>query len=262
MNKNFVILTDYILKLDALTSTDKIVLARRVGFGNKPYFEKVATMATVLNIGQKSVEKSIRKLKALGYWPGEGNPTRVGAKSIRVEEDSTGVGRMSTGVGDEPTGVGDKKSLSPLKTCVLLDNTLDNKLEKNKIAGLDCIPPTVLKKIEGENSISSESQKGRINKDTEGEASIQNRLGEPVPTVPLRPDGKPMTEYGMRMANLDAFRKRKPHPYTDAQILAAGLHRESAEEEFENIFENKTASGSSRPSAEEEFVNIFEKKTG
>lgn len=233
MEEKFVKLTYGILQLDALTSTDKIVLARRLGWGNKPYYEKVTTVATVLNIGQKSVEKSIRKLKALGYWPAEGKPTRV-------EKEPTRVGSMSTGVGSRPTGVGENNSISPLKTCILLNNSLDNRLDQDKIAGLDGSPQTFFKKLEEENSVSS--QTGEISAPTGSEAPIEDCDPSVAPTVPLGGDGRPLTKADMLGANCEAVFADKPEPYTEAQIKAAMNATptpESIAAEFASIFDKK-----------------------
>lgn len=264
MNKNFVMLTKDILKLDALTSTDQIVLAYRLGFGNKPFFARLATIAAALSRKEKTVEKSITKLRKLGYWPHQGDPARVGGRPALVGSGPTRGGDNPTGVGDKPTGVGDKKSVSPLTPCVLLDNTLDIKLEKYKIAGLDHSVDTGFKKLGEENSVYSESQKVKINVDTGSEASVGNGSEKTALAVPLRADGRPMTKADMVGANFEVAFAGKPEPYPQAQIAApgqAGLQRQSIADEFERVFGSETGSCSHRPSVADEFERVFGKNT-
>ena len=107
MKDKFVKLTYSILSLEGLNSTDKIILARRLGWGKTPYYEKTSTLATALNMPLKTVQKSITKLKMLGHWPDKTSPTRGGNTSTRG---------------------GDNKAVSPMKTEALLDSILDIKL--------------------------------------------------------------------------------------------------------------------------------------
>jgi hypothetical protein len=224
--QKFVMLTYSILQLEGLTSTDKIVLARRLGWGKTPCYEKPTTIAAVLCMKKKNVEKSISKLKRLGYWPNSGVPTRAGSKSTRVVRGSNQVGNGPTGVGASPTRVGDKKSFSPLKTECLLDSLLDNKLENNEIVGLDCSVETALKNLGEGDQIPKITQDGFLKESISGvsvrEADKLNSSRRVPPAAPpLDANGKHLRDVDMVSANLAAWAARKPEPFTKEQMAAA-----------------------------------------
>lgn len=141
-----------------------------------------------------------------------------------------------------------------MKTDLLLDSSLDNKLDRNKIAGLDSSAgasplsssaQTVLKKPGEENSVPSETQetKNSVSGTTEGEAP--NGI-EPTVTVPVGPDGRPMTKEAMAEANFLAELTGKPLPFTEAQLLAG---RDKDAQEW-------------HADAADVFAELFEKRAG
>lgn len=252
----FVKLTYEILQLEGLTSTDKIVLARRLGWGKKRYYQKVTTMADALNMPLKTVQKSMTKLKRLGYWPTEAVPTREGSMPPRGGKVPSRGGGMPAGGGDVPSRGGNKKSVSPMKTDLLLDSSLDNKLERNEIVGLDGSAATALKKLGEENLQVKETQKDSevlketeigVNSTTAGEALNVIGIQGHVPlAVPLGADGRPLTRQEMWDANFLAEFDGKPPPYSEAQVKA-GREKDALELQAE---------------AERTFDELFQKRAG
>lgn len=246
-DKLFVMLTYDILHLDGLTSTDKVILAYRLGYLHRhtPFLEKVGTTAKVLNLGVDNVQKSISKLKRLGHWPKEGRPTQVDTAPTRVGEKPTRVGDGSTRVGALTTRVDNKKSVSPLKRPHLLDESLDEKLDEDKMIGLDGSAQTSFKKLEEEDSVSSESEEIKISTTTGSEAPSNDCHPSIAPSAPpLGPDGRPMTREAMVGANFVAQFCGKPLPYTEAQVKA-GREKDEQDrlaetaDEFADLFKKR-----------------------
>lgn len=238
---NFVMLTYAILGMEGLTSTDKIVLAARLGWGTLPYFQQRASMAKELGMNRKTVEKSITKLKKMGHWPDKAAPTRVGVIPTGVGKNSpTRVGDGPTGVEAIPTPVDDKKPISPVKTGALLDSSLDKKLEKaDKIVGLDGSPLSVSKKFVSEVTVTSETLGVGVNFTSGSEALIDSGIELTGLAAPLDSNGQPMTYAEMSSANFEAALNGKPEPYTQAQVDAAehAPHRVlQGNDDFETLF--------------------------
>lgn len=246
MKQNFVKLNYDILEMRGLSSTDKIVLAYRLGFQTF-YAVKPKTVAAKLHLGVKTAERSITKLRKLGLWDDGSVNVRSSERQSSCEAPKK-LGGAPKMLGAAPKILGDKKSFSSMKTDVLLDSSLDIKLDKNKILGLESAavasplshsPQTVLKKLDSKTPVTSESQKNIINTITGSEAPIKTGIKPTGPAVPLGLDGRPMTKTEMNAANFTAIMDGKPEPFTVEQVKAGSddnpwLAQSVAE--FERVF--------------------------
>ena len=229
MKDKFVKLTYAILSLEGLNSTDKIILARRLGWGKTPYYEKTSTLATALNMPLKTVQKSITKLKMLGHWPDKISPARGDVAPTQVGSTPPRGGNTSTRGGGAPTRGGDNKAFSPMKTEVLLDSILDIKLDNNKIVTLDSSASasqhstgtqTFFKKLDKISSDSIKTKSGlvRVSED-EAFNGVVEQGTEPAAAPPLD-DGVHLTRQEMLDANFTAYFDGKPQPYTAMQVAS------------------------------------------
>jgi hypothetical protein len=132
MKQKFVKLTYDILEMRELSLADKIVLAYRLGFETF-YTAKPKTVAAKLHLGVKTIEASITKLRKLGLWD-EDAPRNLGDTPKNLGESPENLGCTPKILGEAPKNLGDKKSFSPMKTDVLLDSSLDIKLDRNTVA--------------------------------------------------------------------------------------------------------------------------------
>ena len=187
-----------LFEIRGLSSTDRLILGYRRGF--ETFYAKPKAIAATLHFGLKTVEGSITKLRKMGLWGDSGTrnvrsnePERLGGSPKKSGDAPEISGGTPEKLGDTSEILGDKDSVSPLKSCVLLDNTSDNQLEKNKMTGLDGSVEKDLKNLREENSVPIETREGNRDKDTGSEASTKNGSDEAAPMVPLRPDGTPMT---------------------------------------------------------------------
>lgn len=227
MKDKFVKLTYSILSLEGLNSTDKIILARRLGWGKTPYYEKTSTLATALNMPLKTAQKSITKLKILGHWPDKISPTRGDVAPTQGGSTPPRGGNTSTRGGGAPTRGGDNKAVSPMKTEALLDSILDIKLDNNKIVTLDSSASasqhstgtqTFFKKLDKISSDSIKTKSGlvRVSED-EAFNGVVEQGTEPAAAPPLD-DGVHLTRQEMLDANLTAYLNGKPQPYSATQV--------------------------------------------
>jgi hypothetical protein len=227
MKDKFVKLTYSILSLEGLNSTDKIILARRLGWGKTPYFEKTSTLATALNMPLKTVQKSITKLKMLGHWPDKISPARGDLAPSRGGSTPPRGGNTSTRGGGAPPRGDDNKAVSPMKTESLLDSILDIKLDNNKIVTLDSsanasqhckVTQTFFKKLDKINSDSIITKSGLVEvSDEEDFNRVVEKGTEPAAAPPLD-DGVHLTRQEMLDANFTAYFESKPQPYTATQV--------------------------------------------
>ncbi len=250
MKQNFVKLNYDILEMRGLSSTDKIVLAYRLGFQTF-YAVKPKTVAAKLYIGVKTAERSITKLRRLGLWDADCSLNVRSSEGQSSGDAPQILGGAPKILGATPNILGDNKSFSPMKTDVLLDSSLDIKLDKNKIEKLDSAavasprrdqPQTVLKKLDSKITVTSESQEIKISGVTESEAPINIGIKTTGASVPLGPNGKPMTKTEMNAANFAADWADLPRPYTEAHITAGNdaiPSHEDIEQEFASLFERK-----------------------
>jgi len=225
MKDKFVKLTYAILEMRGLSSTDKIVLAYRLGFRNF-YNIKPKTLADKLNLGLKTAERSITKLRKLGLW----DDSSENVRSTQGQNSSTApkkLGGSPKMLGATPKILGDNKAVSPLKTEALLDSILDIKLDNNKIVELDSSASasqhsketqTFFKKLD---KISSDSiiTKSGLFRVSEGEVfnGVVEQGTEPAAAPPLD-DGVHLTRQEMLDANLSAYLNGKTQPYTATQV--------------------------------------------
>lgn len=243
MKDKFVKLTYSILSLEGLNSTDKIILARRLGWGKTPYYEKTSTLATALNMPLKTVQKSITKLKMLGHWPdkisppggdvappgGDVAPPRGDVAPTQGGSTPPRGGNTSTRGGGAPTRGGDNKAVPPMKTEVLLDSILDTKLDNNKIVTLDSSASasqhstgtqTFFKKLDKISSDSIKSKSGLVwVSEEEVFDGVVEQATEPAAAPPIE-DGVHLTRQEMLDANLTAYLNGKPQLYTAMQVAS------------------------------------------
>jgi hypothetical protein len=231
----FVRLTGKILKMDGLTSTDKIVLAYNLGMPR--FFASPTHIAATLCMTLSTVKKSIRTLRRLGLWREQASYRGNQAKDTRV----SGKG---TGVSDGVTRVSDKKSFSPVKT----EAGIERILEKNKKEGLDSAavasplshsPQTAIKKLELKTPVTSESQENKISGVSGSEAHFNGGVEATGQAVPLGPTGRPLTKADMTAANFAAIMDGKPEAFTAAQVAAGSDGNpwlEQSAAEFEEVF--------------------------
>jgi hypothetical protein len=254
-DEEFVRLTGNILKMEALTSTDKIVLGYNLTLPT--FFASNAHVAASVGMKLKTVEKSITKLRKLGLWR---EPSSYpGRKEKRPAP--TGVGTSSySGRMPLPTRVGHKKSFSPLKTDPREERGEERLEEKKKKDGEEsaagaaalCHSAQTFSKILGEeDQLAPEVLKIKISGDSGSEAPSTIEPKRSAPTeVPLGTDGRPMERATMEDANLTAYFLGKPEPYTVEQVAggrvltpAEQMSKEAAEvlDEFTGLFEPKQA---------------------
>jgi hypothetical protein len=246
MKQNFVKLNYDILEMRGLSSTDKIVLAYRLGFRTF-YNVKPKTVAAKLHLGVKTAERSITKLRKLGLWDDSSENVRSTERQSSCETTKK-LGGTPKMLGAAPKILGDKKSISPMKTAALLDSSLDIKLEKNKKEGLDSAavasplcdkPQTVLKKLDSKTPVTSDSQEIIISGVSGSEAPSKIGIKTTGPAVPLGPTGKPMTRADMTAANFVAMMDGKPEPFTAAQVAAGSDGNPwlaQSAEDFDSVF--------------------------
>ncbi len=251
MKQKFVRLTYDILEMRGLSSTDKIVLAYRLGFQTF-YNVKPKTVAAKLHLGVKTAERSITKLRKLGLWEDDCSENVRSPERQSSCEAPKMLGGTPNLLGATPKMLGDKKSFSPMKTDVLLDSSLDIKLDKNKISGLESAagasplshsPQTLLKKLDSKTSVSTESQEIKISGVSGSEATIKIGIEATGPAVPLGPTGRPMTKAEMTAANFAAMMDGTPEPFSPAQVAAGSDGNpwlEQSAEDFDRVFAAKT----------------------
>lgn len=240
----FVRLTGKILRMPDLTSTDKIILAYSRTLPD--FFASNEHIAATIGMSVKTVEKSVAKLRKLGLWR-KGSPYR-GRK--KVGANPTGVGASSySGRKADPTRVGQNKSVLPMKTDSgeeRIEESFKKKAGEESAAGaaaLGSSAQTVLKKLGEENSVTSETQKTKNSVSGTTEGVALNGI-EPKDTVPVGPDGRPMTKEAMAEANFLAEFYDKPRPYSEAQLVAgrdkdAHDWQATAADEFAELFEKR-----------------------
>jgi hypothetical protein len=239
--KTFVRLNYDILAIKELTNTDKIALAYNWGdWGKGGYFATNRYAAGVLGMNIKTFEKSALKLKKLGLW-------KVRGKFVEPSTSPTPVGDPPTPVGPMPTPVGIESAILPLKTEVLLDSLLDNKLEKDKKELLD---NAAVAANSNSSSLSlNNSEDLKINQvqtnlvsDTfyNGDASDSlnkvegNETGCIEPNLGAGMKARPPTKEEMIDANFDALMRDEPPPFSDEQVRAGAP--KSLSDEFEELF--------------------------
>lgn len=243
----FVRLTGKILRMPDLTSTDKIILAYSRTLPD--FFASNEHIAATIGMSVKTVEKSVTKLRKLGLWR-KGSPYR-GRK--KVGANPTGVGASSySGREADPTRVGQNKPVLPMKTDSgeeRREESLKKKAGEESAAGAadtDNSPQIFLKNKESQKT--SELPKKtevKFSRGSEGEAliGIESQGSAPV-TVPVGPDGRPMTKEAMAEANFLAEFNDKPRPYSEAQLVAgrdkdAHDWQATAADEFAELFEKR-----------------------
>ena len=240
----FVRLDYSILAIKEITSTDKIVLAYNWGdWGKGGYFATNKYAAGVLSMNIKTFEKSALKLKTLGLWKVRGvfvepnaAPTPVGSTPTPVGAMPTRVGSSSTPVGFVPTPVGIESAILPLKTGVLLDNLLDNKLEKDKIEVLENAGEAAEPKIKDVSSNNFKDFKETIQKKLDPKNIKESRYldsdSNKVKKIdPSKYDfssykifdaeGVPILQGDMVKANYHASMEGLPKPYSKEDIRTA-----------------------------------------
>ncbi len=247
MKDKFVKLTYAILEMRGLSSTDKIVLAYRLGFQTF-YRVKPKTVAAKLHLGVKTAERSITKLRKLGLWDDEDCSLNVRSP----ERQSSGEAPKKLGgppkmLGATPKILGDDKAVSPMKTEALLDSILDIKLDNNKIVTLDSSTSapqhsketqTFYKKLDkiSSDSIITKSGLVRVSEDEVFNGVVEKGT-EPAAAPPLD-DGVPLTRQEMIDANLSAYLNGKPQPYTATQVARGRVlsEAEQMQAEVDKVF--------------------------
>ena len=234
LTRKFVRLDYNILAMRGITNTDKIVLAYNWGdWGKGGYFATNKYAAGVLSMNIKTFEKSVLKLKKLGLWKVRGtfvepnaSPPLVGTAPSQVDSRPTPAGPAPARVGCAPVQVGIESADLPLETEVLLDNLLDNQLEKDEIDILENAGEAANSKFHSNDLIlSGETSYSNILTNSGSETNYR------VPAVDLKvsrlicesiePTGsasQPPSLGEMMAANWDACWSNKPEPYCQGEI--------------------------------------------
>ena len=255
--KTFVRLDYDILSIKNLTNTDNIALAYNWGdWGKGGYFATNRYAAGVLGMNIKTFEKSALKLKKLGLWKVRGKFVEPSTSPAPVGDPPTPVGPMPTPVGSPPTRVGClpapvgiESAILPLKTEVLLDSLLDNKLEKDKKELLDNAAVAAnsnssslsLKNSEDIkiNQVQSNlDPKTCCNNDASGGYNLigEVQLMELDPTNHAGPLAARLTRRQMLRANFEAEIDGKPRIFSKEELSATREDPEQILGDFEALF--------------------------
>jgi hypothetical protein len=244
----FIRLEYSILGIQGLTYTDKIVLAYNRSFDNAGgYFASNKHAAQTLFMNIKTFQKSVCKLKKLGLW-------KLRGEAIGIRQRPAGAGILPAGAGTIPTGGeshpprvvrhptgGDKISVVlPLKNDVLLDNLLDNRLDKDNKELLDnaseaanlpsgslSIEELFMKTFyEGTSFKNTGSAYPTNSTNLDGRTVLANDSTYAVSTcslvVPPKAEGaRFLSDLDMVKQNLEAWRHGHAEPFTNQDIAAA-----------------------------------------
>jgi hypothetical protein len=236
-NQNkFVRLSYEILGIEGITNTDKIVLAYNWGdWGKGGYFATNKYAAGALSMNIKTFEKSALKLKKLGLWKVRGafiepNVTLspVGPAPTQVDSRPTPAGPAPARGGCAPVQVGIESADLPLETEVLLDNLLDNKLEKDKIDILEIAGEAANSKISDVylnnlkypkiTQVKASSVSENNYNDNTSAIATRTCTGEVEAVEDEVASNRPPSRKEMLLANFDALWSNKPEPYCQREI--------------------------------------------
>ena len=232
-DEDFVRLTGKILKMEGLTSTDKIVLGYNLTL--PIFFASNAHVAASVGMKLKTVEKSITKLRKLGLWR-EPNPySERKRKSSAPTRGGAASSPSYSGRTLGPTRVGKDSAISPLKTAFREERGEESLFKKKKGAGEESAagapplcdqPQTFLKNLGEEDSAHKITQKDFPEKSGSGgsvrEADTLNNSPRLPPTAPpLGSNGKHLSDVEMVAENLKAWLDSKPDPFTKEQVAEA-----------------------------------------
>lgn len=231
------------LSIPNLTKSDLLALAYNHGNWDGGYYAGSEHAAKVLNLNIKTFRKSVTKLKKLGLWKYRGeaiSPRRYSpAREIKALDGAlkAPIGEIKAPAGELKAPIGEYKNpVLPLKTEILLDNLLDNKLEKDKKEQLENAGEAAEPEIKNVSSYNFNDLKETIQKKLDTKDIKESRYLDSASKKVNKMDpskydfssykifdaeGVPILQGDMVKANYHASMEGLPKPYSKEDIRIA-----------------------------------------